>query len=356
MFRDKSILPGEGSRRERGPQLLFMKTPRSITSLRNDLQEFIIPLARSLREGNGNAAVGNGTTSSCVLGGCGQGAAVCGDANDPSAPQRSPGVRRAVTYFTPQVNALLNRPLVTEGVIKCNVPLYQCPICSQSGDVSANVKHCKQPWMTPQDLTRHMSWLHASNGYTQSNFAAYNTREMERLCNALPSSAAAPAAEEVAMKPRVVLMVDVANVELSLEDVLFQLLSAEESITFFSRVACTFVCVHEFFIPHTSRPGHVFFQLSRLNDLSDTFTFYAATRIESGDFVTAALIGELLLRDMRGCAPSIVLLTRDQQQRVCVGDMFSGVAGRGARVFLPRMTSQGIMNCLREANLSSMGL
>ncbi|RHW71736.1 hypothetical protein DPX39_070020000 [Trypanosoma brucei equiperdum] len=334
-----------------------MMTLRSSTSLQSDLSRFIFPLARSLRHDKVSGAVTDASpVGSVTASGRHNAAEYVKPEGFCKSHQRTPGVRKTVTYFSPHMNALLNRPFGSTGTIDINVPLYQCPICSCGSSAEGDIKRHMQPWMDPQEMTRHMSWLHASSGYTQSNFSIYNAGEMRRLCKSLPCSSADDPSEETAMKPRVVLMLDVANIELSLEDVLIQLLTSEESILFFSRVACAIVCVHEVFIPHTSRPGHIFFQLSRLNALSDIFTLYAATRIESGDLLSAALMGELLFQDMRGCAPSIVLLTKDQQQKLCVSNMFSGVAGRGARVFLPRITAQSILCCLREANLASMGL
>ncbi|ORC87570.1 uncharacterized protein TM35_000211760 [Trypanosoma theileri] len=319
-------------------------------SLRRDIERFIHPLARSLRQKHPAALAAIATSVSSVN----KQSDVCKPKNesDMSLYGRTPGIRESVTYFSTRMNALLNRPLESINSIDVTMPLYRCPICCSVAPHSGP----QPPWMTPLEITRHMSWLHAFNGSTQSSFAEYNAREMKRIFKALPSCTHSRDVVKTALPlARVVVMLDVANIELSTEDILFELLGNEESLRFFRRVPCAFVCVHEVFIPHTSRPGHTFFQLSRLHPHSDMFTVYAATRSESGDFVSAALMGELLLQSMRGCGPPIVLLTKDRVQKLCVAETFGGVVGKGGRVFLPRITTASILNSLREANNASMG-
>ncbi|KAH9598686.1 hypothetical protein LSM04_009553 [Trypanosoma melophagium] len=322
----------------------------SSASLRRDVERFIHPLARSLRENNPASLSAIARSSNSFNKQSELSKPINGP--DVSLYGRSPGIRESVNYFSTRMNALLNRPLECLNGVEVTMPLYRCPICCSVAPPSGP----QPPWMTPLEITRHMSWLHAFNGSAQSSFAEYNAREMKRLFKSLPSSAhSQDVGKTVLPVARVVVMLDVANIELGTEDVLFELLRSEESLRFFRRVPCAFVCVHEVFIPHTSRPGHIFFQLSRLHPHSDMFTVYAATRSESGDLVSAALMGELLLQNKRGCGPPIVLLTKDRVQKSCVAEMFGGIVGKGGRVFLPRMTTAGILNSLREANNASMG-
>ncbi|RNF08541.1 hypothetical protein TraAM80_02778 [Trypanosoma rangeli] len=320
--------------------------PTNSASLHSDLVRFIHPLARRLREKGGclRAMAGSREQSPAVhLNGC---------------TGRTPGVRMPITYFSDHMNALLNRPLESATGVDATVPLYRCPICCSAGAATDEAEDSgfQMRWMTPQEVTRHMSWLHASTGAAQSSFAAFNALEMQRLFKALPSSADDLSDEEGSLSlPRVVVLLDVANIELGTEDVLVELLKNWDCLNFFSRVACAFVCVHEVFIPHTSRPGHIFFHLSRMHPHSDLYTVYAATRKESGDLVSASLMGELLLRNVRGCGPAVVLLTRDLLQKSCVAEMFSGIAGKCGRVYLPRFTATSILQNLREANNAGMG-
>ncbi|KAG8346540.1 hypothetical protein ERJ75_000874900 [Trypanosoma vivax] len=347
-------------------------------ALRSDLERFIVPLARyrkasiqfnSMRRGSaerkGYASGSPVTRITPNLGSSSESVQHSSQARaDDSQMHRSKGIRAEVTYFSPRVNNLLNRPL-SERSIDVTVPLYRCPICcNRSGNVSSFTSELTLAddravmWMDPMQITQHMAWLHASSGWSQADFAVYNNLEIARLYKALPQPVGRPAdsSKQAATLPRIVIMLDVANIELGYEDELLELLRNKEYMLFFSRVPCVFVCVHEVFIPHISRPGHVFFQLSRLHPCSDMFTMYAATRCESGDLLSAVLMGELFLRNMRGCAPAIVLLTRDQIQKQCVSSAFCGAGGHGARVLLPRSTAESIMNCLREANYSMMGL
>lgn len=321
----------------------------------NDIERFIFPLVRNLRKNF--IPLTNSVTQ-----GRGEAKYFTGD--------KSPGVKAHVTYFSHRMNTLLNKPLVSgTGGIDVTVPLYRCPFCCDFA-IKGNTEK-ELPWMTPKEITRHISWLHASSGSAQCSFVTFNRLEMERLFLVLPRSTSIKNTVDkdgerkierereregiVLNKARIVVLLDVANIELNAEDILFELLSNDESLLFFSRVACAFVCVHEMFISHTSRPGHIFFQLSRLHPHSDMFTFYAASRNEAGDLLSASLMGELLLKDMRGCGPSVVLLTKDRTQKSCVAELFCGIAGRCGRVFLPRMTTAAILQSLREANNLSMG-
>ncbi|KAF8300662.1 hypothetical protein C3747_56g11 [Trypanosoma cruzi] len=324
--------------------------PTSSASLHGDLERFIYPLTRHLRNGGGLPRIVEETRERQFA----------ADLNAPN--ERTPGVRMPVTYLSAHTNALLNRPLESADDGDVTVPLYRCPICCCAGAVTEGGGGgggggvFQLPWMTPQEMTRHMSWLHASSGSTQSSFTAFNAQEMKRLLKALPSfSKDSGDVEGELFSPRVVVLLDVANIELATEEVLLELLTNGESLQFFRRVACLFVCVHEVFIPHTSRPGHIFFQLSRMHPHSDIYIVYAATRNESGDLVSASVMGELLLQNVRGCGPAIVLLTKDQVQKSCVAEMFSGIAGKGGRVYLPRFTAASILQSLREANNAGMG-
>ncbi|RNF27384.1 uncharacterized protein Tco025E_00383 [Trypanosoma conorhini] len=326
--------------------------PTHAASLRGDLERFIYPLARQQQQQQQQQQRGSRPRPLAEIRERGPAAGLS------ARTGRTPGLRMPITYFSDHMNALLNRPLDSDVGIDATVPLYRCPICccvrgatEEAGDGVLQV-----PWMTPPEMTRHMSWLHASTGAAQSSFAAFNALEMRRLFQALPSSANDVSGEEGNLPlPRVVVLLDVANLELGTEDVLVGLLKNWECVQFFSRVACAFVCVHEVFISHTSRPGHIFYHLSRMHPHSDLYTVYAATRKESGDLVSAAVMGELLLQNVRGCGPAVVLLTRDVVQKSCVAEMFSGVAGKAGRVYVPRFTTASILQSLREANNASMG-
>ncbi|CCW64147.1 unnamed protein product [Phytomonas sp. EM1] len=185
-------------------------------------------------------------------------------------------------------------------------------------------------------MTNHLSWRHPHEGFAPQEFAAFNAHVVRRLVARLWGEGGAPprqtkrnpsklhetnhqggdkealdvATEVGVISPhstgfsssisppspppfQLLLLVDVANMELNSSPAVLELLESPEAKRFFSSMPIAFGMIHEIFIPHTAKTPHGFFRLAQLHPWSEMFTYYAVSRLESGDMEISSLIGAL---------------------------------------------------------------
>lgn len=274
-----------------------------------------------------------------------------------------PGVVQDVDYFTSTLAAEWNTHFQTRYYLnnKPTAPLLRCPACAEhvlrceaekdeEGSVSADasarqlsssslLRRSPRLWLDPPAMDRHLSWAHADQLYTPQEFAAYNDQVLAELMHACGLNAAPPRHATA----RLVLAVDVANLELALTRNLLDLLTMKEMRRMFSQVPVAFCATHEVFLPFSSKVLHVLYQLALLHPASTLHVFAANTSMESGDLMTAHYLNELLLTSASRAVPPILLLTRDGQQRQVAQEMH----GIGQRTASPL----GVVRCASTVSL-----
>lgn len=225
------------------------------------------------------------------------------------------------------------------------------------------------PWYTPLQMMRHLSYSHMSDGYSPRAFQLYNAHVMEALRRRITiptaraessqvdtsggggafssslscgSSASATSFPTVPLpRLRLLVWVDVANIDLGASEVLLEMLTSTSLHPIFKRIPIGWCTTQELFVPHSCATLHGVFQLRLLNRNSDMFPFYAPTRTESGDLAISSMITRLRQMSFAAAAsnmvlPPMVLLTLDAMQRDSAVELFgTGCHGTGGVVVVP---------------------
>ncbi|KPI87214.1 hypothetical protein ABL78_3684 [Leptomonas seymouri] len=281
-----------------------------------------------------------------------------------------PGVIRDVDYFTAGMAGPFSTFFRTQYYLKNQptAPLLRCPACAaqllsakeEKGSVVQGVQGSdprtptsSRLWMDPPTLDRHLSWAHPDQLYCPQELAAYNDQVLrEILYNCGLASAAACGVDRDAEEPleewkaapaRLILAVDVANVEIGASTKVLDMLTSEELHRVFAQVPVVICAAHELLVPFASRIPHVLYQLARLHPSSTLHFFVANTSLESGDLMMSSFLNELMLASCTREIPPVVLLTRDGQQRQVANEMH----GSGQRTLSPmgviRFSSSGVV-------------
>lgn len=298
-------------------------------------------------------------------------------------------------------------------------PLFQCPLCfsrtkaEKNGDTLASTAFCESssfphaqsnetplkdekssvhgkstavvpPWYSPQQMVRHLSYSHMSSGYSPREFQAHNAHVMEALrqritipavrdknrrvhtngsasSSSLPFCTTASTASFPTLPPprlRLLVWIDVANIEMGAHKVLLDMLSSPSLRHIFQHVPIGWCTTHELFVPHSCATLHGVFQLRLQHRYSDMFPFYAPTRTESGDLAISSMISQLRQMSFAAASstmvlPSMVLLTLDSMQRHCAMELFgTGNTGTGGGVVLA--SSCNSFHCIFHAFLKAL--
>lgn len=173
-------------------------------------------------------------------------------------------------------------------------PLLHCPLCPHSA-----------PPHTPHHLLNHLSYRHMHEGWTQHHLDEYHHGVLREFDQRLQSSSSKS-------RYRLVVWLDVANVDFASQSILLEVLQGLAFRTLFQSVPIAWCTTQELFIPHTCATVHGAYQLSCLHSSSDFFPFYAATGIEAGDLTTAALLAHMRKNTNM---PPTMLVTMDAHQR-----------------------------------------
>lgn len=241
----------------------------------------------------------------------------------------TPGVRIPVEHLrSPSWTSYFRKQLQSRG---WTAPLFRCPFCVST---TPQETEARAVWRTPLNAMAHLSHehMHEGAGWKPSPLTDFNQSVLQALIHRLGAeedpgqcvgriSASGGAATT---RLRLLVWIDVANVDLSNSSVLLDMLQSPSLRPILQHVPIGWCCTHELFIPHTCATLHGAFQLSCCHPHSDLFTFYAPTRAESGDLLTSALISSLRTAMGRD-TPPIILLTRDAVQRRCAADLFGAV-------------------------------
>ncbi|CCW70161.1 unnamed protein product [Phytomonas sp. Hart1] len=265
-----------------------------------------------------------------------------------------PHARRWIELFHYQHRVSMKKENENEIGWRFLAPSYRCPFCfSKKGitrgeNAQSSYKKGEEDsssfWMSPEALTNHLSWLHPHEGCSPQEFSSFNEHVVkciverqkvncyrnddnnngkngklenestrvrdnnsqaddERTRVGVSAEGSAPNqlssslySSSLPLSPfELILLVDVANLELNSSPVVLELLKSREAMSFFSAIPVAFCMIHEIFIPHTAKTPHGFFRLAQLHPSSDLFTYYAVSRLESGDMGISSLIAELKL-------------------------------------------------------------
>lgn len=290
-----------------------------------------------------------------------------------------PGVVRDVDYFTSAVAKQCNDFFRANYYLRNQptAPLLRCPECAAhllateqqrvGGSGSMAMSHTRAPtssrlWLDPPTLDRHLSWAHPDQLFTPQELAAYNDQvlhELQYSCGlasvaadceettcALPSSSSPTSTEWKTEPARLILAVDVANIEIGATGSLLDMLISRELRRIFVQAPVAICATHELFVPFTAKVVHVLYQLALLHPNSSLHVFVANTSLESGDLVTSAYLNELMLSSPSREVPPVVLLTRDGQQRQVAKDMH----GAGQRTLSP----VGLVRCSSASSVPAL--
>eukprot|EP00796_Vickermania_ingenoplastis_P010525 gene10525-7311_t len=230
------------------------------------------------------------------------------------AQRFTPGARLPVGYLRSEAWTKYFTSLY-QAANEPTAPLLQCPLCFTSAGSSV-------PWRTPLGLTTHLSYVHMHEGWSPASVTPHNRHVLRALAARTNQeqdgwnrwSATGTVLSSPAPALRLLVWIDVANVELSFSAVLLEMLHSSAFRPILSHVPIGWCCTQELFVPHTCATVHGVLQLALQHQHSDVFPFHAVTRAESGDLTTAALIGAV--RRVAGRdAPPMVLVTLDAAQR-----------------------------------------
>ncbi|KAG5476412.1 hypothetical protein LSCM1_04116 [Leishmania martiniquensis] len=279
-----------------------------------------------------------------------------------------PGTWMDVTYFTAQQsgrwNALFHDLYYNRN--EPTAPLLRCPACAaqklrdvaslpraESADLYASHPGTKVPstssssvWMDPVELQRHLSYLHADQLFTPQELHLYNAQvlhELQYSCGLVPASmcpdgeigAGVALGTRKAQPARVILVADVANIELGSPGALLEMLLSPKLRRALSDFPVAFCATHELFVPVISKALHTLYQLARLHPASTLHVFFANTSLESGDLLTSSYLSDLLLASPHCAVPPVVLLTGDLQQQRALTELYGSPAygmGNGGHV------------------------
>ncbi|KAG5501865.1 hypothetical protein JKF63_04135 [Porcisia hertigi] len=295
-----------------------------------------------------------------------------------------PGTWMDITYFTsPQSrrwNELFRDLYYTRN--EPTAPLLRCPVCAAQrlpdGVASpprvqsvglcdsrttkeATSLSCSSPlWMDPAELQRHLSYIHADKLFTPQQLKSYNAQALHELrysCGLVPVSETAAGAKagvgvDVAsggwktQPARIILVADVANVELGFPDELLEMLVSPKLLRIFSDFPVAVCATHELFVPVTSKALHTLYQLASRHPASTLHVFFANTSLESGDMLTSAYLNDLLLASPRRTVPPVVLLTGDQQQQRALTELHG--------VSVHAMGNAGHVHCVKPLTAAQL--
>ncbi|TPP51991.1 hypothetical protein CGC20_5040 [Leishmania donovani] len=272
-------------------------------------------------------------------------------------------------------------------------PLLRCPACvgqrlrdgvaaqprSESASLSAPCAAAEVPpassssplWMAPAELHRHLSFIHAGELFTPHELKLYNAQVLHELrysCGLAPAPTPADGEIGTGVAPgvrktqpaRVILVADVANVELGSPSELLEMLLSPKLLRVFSDFPVAFCATHELFVPVISKTLHTLYQLARLHPASTLHVFFANTSLESGDLLTSSYLNDLLLASPRCAVPPVVLLTADLQQQRALQEVHGAPAhgiGNGGHVrWVKPLTAAQLVFDLYAALESSQSL
>ncbi|GET89470.1 hypothetical protein, conserved [Leishmania tarentolae] len=278
-----------------------------------------------------------------------------------------PGAWTDVTYFTANQSSRWNALFHDLYYIRNEptVPLLRCPACvgrrlcegmaaappraASAPRVSAQAPSASSSsrlWMSPPELQRHLSFTHADELFTPHGLKLYNTQVLHELrysCGLAPAptradgeigAGVAPGARK-AQPARVILVADVANVELGAAGELLEMLVSPKLLRIFTDFPMALCATHELFVPVMSKTLHTLYQLARLHPASTLHIFFANTSLESGDLLTSSYLNDLLLASPHCTVPPVVLLTADLQQQRALKELHGAPAhgiGNGGHV------------------------
>lgn len=261
------------------------------------------------------------------------------------------------------------------------------------------------PWRSPLQMMQHMSYSHMSQGFTPSEFQPYNDRILQCLVQRITvrermnrtsgesnkgenEESENDAKEEDKEKKgvdtvsnklyssilmprrrlRLLVWIDVANIDLGANEVLLEMLSSPVFLPILKHIPIGWCTTHELFVPHTCATVHGVYQLRLQHCDSEVFPFYAATRSESGDLTTSLLISRLRLATSSPSAlsanvspsrslvlPPMILMTLDARQRQSVAELFGtgnaiGGGGREGVVVTPyNISISGLYHAFLDA-------
>ncbi|AIN99220.1 hypothetical protein LPMP_261070 [Leishmania panamensis] len=313
--------------------------------------------------------------------------------HSPSWYGASPGTRMDITYFTAHQssrwNALFHDLYYTRN--EPTAPLLRCPACVTQrlrgdvamlprtgfADLSASRAATETPsassplWMDPMELQRHLSYIHADELFTPQELKLYNAqvlRELRYSCGLAP--ALTPVEGELStgvtsgarkMQPaRVILVVDVANVELGSPGELLEMLLSSKLLRAVTDFPVALCATHELFVPAISKALHTLYQLSRRHPASTLHVFFANTSLESGDLLTSSYLNDLFLASPHCAVPPVVMLTSDVQQQRALTELHGAPAygmGNGGHVhWVKPLTAAQLVVDLYAALESSQSL
>ncbi|KAG5502158.1 hypothetical protein GH5_05108 [Leishmania sp. Ghana 2012 LV757] len=272
-----------------------------------------------------------------------------------------PGTWMDATYFTAQQsrrwNQLFHDLYYTRN--EPTAPLLRCPACAtrrlhdsvasprraESADSPESCPGTKvqltsslsSVWMDPAELQRHLSYTHASELFTPQELQLYNAQvlhELQYSCGLVPAPTCADGEIGVGVASgarktqpaRVILVADVANIELGSPSELLEMLLSPKLRRVFSDFPVAFCATHELFVPVISKALHTLYQMARLHPASTLHVFFANTSLESGDLLTSSYLNDLLLASPHCAAPPVVLLTGDLQQQRALTELHGAPA------------------------------
>lgn len=306
-----------------------------------------------------------------------------------------PGTWMDAAYFTAHQSSRWNSHFHDLYYIRNEptAPLLRCPACvwqrlrdgvaasprAESSSLSAPCAAAEIPsassssplWMSPTELHRHLSFIHADELFTPHELKLYNAqvlRELRYSCGLAPAPKPADGGISAGVAPgvrktqpaRVILVADVANVELGSPGELLEMLLSPKLRRIFSDFPVALCATHELFVPVTAKTLHTLYQLARLHPASTLHVFFANTSLESGDLLTSSYLNDLLLASPRCTVPPVVLLTADLQQQRALKELHGAPAhgiGNGGHVhWVKPLTASQLVFDLYAALESSQSL
>lgn len=141
---------------------------------------------------------------------------------------------------------------------------------------------------------------------------------------------------------RLLVWIDVANVELGAGEVLLEMIRSKAFRPLLQHIPIGWCTTQELFVPHPCATLHAAHQLSCRHPHSDFFPFYALTRVESGDLAMAHLLSQVRRATGRD-SPGMVLMTLDALQRQCATELFGWGPGGGGGVITPLAVTPSAM-------------
>ncbi|KPA86855.1 hypothetical protein ABB37_00904 [Leptomonas pyrrhocoris] len=289
-----------------------------------------------------------------------------------------PGVIRDVDYFTATMAAQFNDFFRTQYYMqkRPTAPLLRCPACAaqllaveeQGAEKISGLRssYLRTPtssrlWMDPPALDRHLSWAHPDQLYTPQELAAYNDQVHRELlyscglaaavrsaCGVDRNNTAEPLDEWKTTPARLILAVDVANVEMGASATVLDMLTSSELCRIFAQVPVAICATHELFVPFASKILHALYQLALLHPSSTLHPFAANTSLESGDVMMSAYVNEMMLASRTRAIPPVVLLTNDGQQRQVAKEMHGSAQRTLSPVGVVRFASPGLVSSFAE--------